>query len=233
MKIGILGGTFNPVHIGHVRHGIEVGEALGLEQVLLTPCATPPHKSGRGLLSFELRVKLVKAAVKGVCRLAVNTLEGEMAGPSYTFDSLSEWKKRNGAVELYFMLGVEDFAALPTWKRGLELPQIAHLMVVPRAGSDVALFFQTVQRLWPGSVVDNAMNDADKAVEGQVGVKLAGGGQCSFLPVPRLDISASFVRERWLAGRDIRALVPEAVHLLLAEHRIDVEKTWRDTPPRA
>lgn len=229
MNIGILGGTFNPVHIAHLRHAIEVGEALGLERVLLTPCATPPHKTSRGLLSFARRVEMVKKAVEGVRRLEVNTIEGEMDGPSYTFDSLSEWRRRNLGVKPYFLLGVEDFAALPTWKRGLDLPQIAHLVVVPRAGSDWALFFQTVQRLWPGSHVNTT--EGQTTTEGQVCVTLANGGECSFLPLPRLDISASAVRERWLAGRDIHALVPEGVRQLLDKHREEVTQTWRELLP--
>ena len=92
--MGLLGGTFNPVHAGHIRHALEVGEALNLERVLLTPAAVPPHKAAAGLLPFALRVELARAAARGASRLGVNTLEGELDGPSYTFVSLRAWRER-------------------------------------------------------------------------------------------------------------------------------------------
>lgn len=212
----ILGGTFNPVHVGHIRLGLEVAEALGLARVWLTPCAVPPHKPPVGLLPFDLRVDLLREALRGVPLLDVNTLEGELEGPSYTSASLEEWNRRHPGPKPYFVLGVEDFAALDTWKRGAELPLLAHLVVVPRAGSDRALFDESVRRYWPGTRSD-----------GEATVNLAGGGQCTFLPVPRLDVSASFLRERWLAGRAAHGLTPPSVLAALEARREDVARIWR------
>ena len=118
--MGILGGTFNPVHNGHVRHAIEVAEALGLERVLLMPCATPPHKESAGLLPFDIRVELLRAAVRDIPFLGVETLEGELEGPSYTWRTLREWGRRHAGEALpSFMMGAEAFAAPDTWKHGL------------------------------------------------------------------------------------------------------------------
>ena len=115
-----------------MRHAVEVGERLGLDRVLLMPNSVPPHKAARGLLPFELRVELLRAAAKGIPLLEVCTLEGELHGPSYTWRSMDEFRRR-GVVsrpdELYLMLGVEDFAQLDTWKRGLELPAFANRCV--------------------------------------------------------------------------------------------------------
>lgn len=222
--IGIMGGTFNPVHIGHIRHAVEVGEALGLDKVLLTPAAVPPHKSGRGLLPFALRVELVRAAVAGVPRLGVNTLEGELDGPSYTYVSLEEWRKRHG-VEPYFLMGVEDFTALDSWYRGLELPRLAHLVVVPRAGSDRDIFRAAVRRYWPDGILCACPVDTPPAVCRET-VRLPGGGLCTFLSVPRLDVSASFVRERWLAGRELHGLLPGGALAALVARREEVDHIW-------
>ncbi|HJA08656.1 MAG TPA: nicotinate (nicotinamide) nucleotide adenylyltransferase [Candidatus Mailhella merdigallinarum] len=221
-RVGLLGGTFNPVHAGHIRHALEVGEALNLERVLLTPAAVPPHKAAAGLLPFALRVELARAAARGASRLGVNTLEGELDGPSYTFVSLRAWRERHPGVTPFFLMGVEDFAALRSWHRGLELPELARLVVVPRAGSDRGLFHAALERYWPGASAGAERADGS----GRESVRLPDGGVCDFLPVPRLDISSSFVRERWLAGRDIRALVPDGVLDLMEARREEIRRAW-------
>ncbi len=227
-RVGLLGGTFNPVHAGHIRHALEVGEALNLERVLLTPAAVPPHKATAGLLPFALRVELARAAVRGASGLGVNTLEGELDGPSYTSVSLTVWRERHPGVTPFFLMGVEDFAALHAWYRGLELPRLARLVVVPRAGSDRELFHAALERYWPGALARAACADGATEIPcpGRESVRLPDGGTCDFLPVPRLDISSSFVRERWLAGRDIRALVPDGVLDLMEARREEIRRAW-------
>ncbi len=219
---GILGGTFNPVHNGHVRHAVEVAEALGLDRVVLMPCGTPPHKESAGLLPFSLRVELLRAAVRGIPFLGVETLEGELEGPSYTWRTLAAWGKRHPGEDLpYFMMGAESFAALDTWKRGRELPKFAHLVMVPRNGDDASVFHESIRSFWPGSlppVVDVPL--------GRETVKLDGGGECTFLPVPRLDISSTFIRARWRAGRSLAGLLPEAELAVLAAHADEVSACW-------
>lgn len=223
-RVGLLGGTFNPVHAGHIRHALEVGEALNLERVLLTPAAVPPHKTAEGLLPFSLRVELARAAARGTPRLGVNTLEGELAGPSYTFVSLEAWRERHPGVTPFFLMGAEDFATLHTWRRGLDLPRLAHLVVASRAGADRDMFYAALERHWPGSLA--GIERADGLCPGRESVRLPDGGTCDFLPVPRLDISSSFVRERWLAGRDIRALVPDGVLNLMETRREEIRRVW-------
>ena len=254
MRIGILGGTFNPVHNGHLRLAVEAGEALGLDCVLLTPCASPPHKSGNGLLPFDLRVALLREAVRGVPMLAVNTLEGELVGPSYTWVSLTEWHRRQGAEfradesvaperRPFFMMGAESFAALDSWRRGLELPKLAHLVMVPRGGDELALFRESIRRFWPGSLPESGGADevafqrerqggecdAEGAQFQRETAALAGivaGGACSFLPVPRLDISSTFVRERWREGRSLAGLLPEGVLARMERERAVLDAVW-------
>ena len=219
---GILGGTFNPVHNGHVRHAIEVAEALGLERVLLMPCSTPPHKERAGLLPFDLRVGLLRAAVKNISFLGVETLEGELEGPSYTWRTLREWARRHEGEGLpFFMMGAESFAALDTWKHGLELPHFAHLVMVPRNGDDGSVVHESIRSFWPGSIPP----DCDVPL-GRETVELAGGGRCTFLPVPRLDISSTFIRARWRSGRSLAGLMPEDELDVLAAHASEVSACW-------
>ncbi len=219
---GILGGTFNPVHNGHVRHAVEVAEALGLDRVVLMPCGTPPHKESAGLLPFSLRVELLRAAVRGISFLGVETLEGELEGPSYTWRTLVEWGRRHPGEPLpYFMMGAESFAALDTWKHGLELPKFAHLVMVPRNGDDGSVFHESIRSFWPGS-----LSPAMDVPLGRETVSLAGGGECTFLPVPRLDISSTFIRARWRAGRSLAGLLPEAELDVLVAHAEEVSVCW-------
>ncbi len=240
LRVGILGGTFNPVHNGHLRLAVEVGEALGLSRVLLTPCASPPHKKANGLLPFELRVELLREAVRGIPMLEVCTLEGELQGPSYTWVSLTERHRRAGTCadpesslpreeeRPYFMMGAESFAALHTWRRGLELPKLAHLVMVPREGDDREVFRSSIRRYWPGSLPENGSEDEGNFRRETIRLagELAGGGSCTFLPVPRLDISSTFIRERWKAGRSLAGLIPAAVLDMLERERAVLEEAW-------
>lgn len=245
-RVGLLGGTFNPVHTGHIRHALEVAEALELDRVLLTPAAVPPHKAAAGLLPFALRVDMVRAATgdagkdgpeigpeigaESDGRLGVNTLEGELDGPSYTFVSLAAWRERHPEATPFFLMGVEDFALLHTWHRGLDLPRLAGLVVVSRGGARRGLFQATLERHWPGAVSSPGANPEagpDSGPDsGITCARLPGGGSCHFVPVPRLDISSSLVRGRWLAGRDIRGLVPDAVLRVMNGRRDEIRRVW-------
>ena len=218
---GILGGTFNPVHNGHIRLAVEAAEALGLERVLLMLCASPPHKGTGNLLPFALRAELVRAAVKSVPFLGVETLEGELPGPSYSWRTLLEWGMRHEGEKPYFLMGAESFAALDTWKRGRELPLFAHLVMVPRAGEDGRVFYESIRAFWPGSLPDGRCAPSSRET-----VRLAGGGQCTFLPVPRLDISSTFIRRRYLEGRSLLGLMPEEEIALLHAHENLVASSW-------
>lgn len=241
---GILGGTFNPVHSAHVRHAVEVGEKLGLDRVLLMPNAVPPHKAARGLLPFELRVELLRAAVSGIPLLEVCTLEGELESPSYTWRSLAEFHRR-GVVsrpeDLYLMLGVEDFAQLGSWARGLELPAYANLVVVPREGSGRRVFEAAGSRFWP-DVWPKVWSGREKRGSGPEApdipdaedservdvplVPLFPGTRCVYMPLPRMDINATEIRRRWREGRCLNALLPDAELALMRKYDAQLQKAW-------
>ncbi len=217
-RSGILGGTFNPVHIAHLRLALETAERLRLDRVVLMPAHTPAHKSGSGLLPFDLRVDLLRAAVADSPRLEVTTLEAELPQPSYTWNSLNAWRQRHPGDAPLFILGAEDFAGLDTWHRGLELPEITDFAVMARARSGRKVFCETLRRLWPDAAADGEEDC----------VRMPGGGWCHFLLMPPLDISASLVRTKWLQGQDIRFLVPDPVLQALGRHHQTVTACWHD-----
>ena len=219
MYIGILGGSFNPVHVGHVRLALEVLESgMGLDRMDLIPCAQPPHKSLRGMLPFDLRLKMLLAAVRDMPALAVNDLEGHRQGPSYTWDTLSAYRTRHPDARLLFVVGGEDFGAISQWHRGPELPRLADIAMVPRAGSAREAFCHEVVRQWPEA---RLTQDGDSLY-----ATLPGGARLHYLPLPRLDISASFIRQRWLSGGSVHFLLPDAVLDVLRAHRAEVESCW-------
>ncbi|MEG2005485.1 MAG: nicotinate (nicotinamide) nucleotide adenylyltransferase [Bilophila sp.] len=220
-KTGILGGTFNPVHIGHLRLATAVVEALHLDEVELMPCAVPPHKPESGLLPFELRASLLQAALegsRGTAPLRVSLLEGELSAPSYTWNLLTAWRERHRDAAPLFILGGEDFAQMDTWYRGLELPKLTNLVVVPRAGMREQSFLDTLARFWPDAV--------PATTGGTLSATMPGGASFFFLPLPYLDISASIVRTKWMQGENIRYLTPDPVIDLLDSYRDEIRRSW-------
>lgn len=214
MKIGILGGSFNPVHVGHVRAAIEVLERLGLSRVELVPAKQPPHKDGADILPFDLRMELIAAAIEDVPGLGSNPLEGERPGPSFTCDTLNCYRVEQPESEITFIVGASTFLDLAKWRRGPEIPGMASLAVVNRweAADKVAGF---IADQWP-----------EAAREGDDAWTFPGGRTLRVVDNPRLDIKGGHIRRRWLARRSLRYLVPPGVEALLEERADMVEQCW-------
>lgn len=213
MNIGILGGSFNPVHIGHVRMAIEVRERLGFDQVELVPAKQPPHKDGEDILPFELRMELVERAIDDIPGLGFNPLEGDRPGPSFTCDTLTCYRTEQPKSELSFILGASTFLELPNWRRGMEIPELASMVVVNRweAATEVADF---IAAQWPDA---RREDDVWHFPEGHT-VRL--------LDIPRLDVKGGQIRRRWLERRNLRYLVPSGVEALLEERAEEIENYW-------
>lgn len=206
--IAILGGSFNPVHIGHLRLAIEVYENLPVQRVDLVPAFFPPHKQqARDMLPFDLRVAMLGAAVEGLPGLAVNDLEGRRPGPSYTWDTLDIYAANNPGVPLFFVLSLQDLATLPFWRNGLEIINRAALLVAPRAGEGETEFQRVVENVW-GEY--SACPPPPGCIAACTARTLSGGGVVALLKWSPLNISSSEIRLRRQNGADIHFLVPDA-----------------------
>lgn len=220
-RILTLGGTFNPVHAGHLRLAIEAAEALPFDSVEWIPCFAPRHKDGAALLPFALRLELLRLATGDLAGHAVNDIESRLPSPSFTYQTLAALAAAEPAAERYFVLGQSEFARLHLWYRGRDLVGLTHLLVAARGGPDPDAFHRVIGQFWPDS----------QAIEPPPGLtagyRLGRGGRALLLPLPQMAISSSLVRERWLAGRDLRLLVPREVLDELARRRDLIIDCWK------
>ena len=185
-RVGLLGGTFNPPHLGHLVCAQEAHAQLGLDRVLFLPVHAPPHKEAVGDPGVEVRVALCEAAVAGDARFAVSRAEADVPGRSYTVDTLNRLHDACPEDQLTFIVGGDMAFSLPTWREPEAVLSLATLGVAEREGVDRA--------------------DISDRLAG-----LAGADRIRFFDMPRLDISSSLIRRRVAAGLPIRFLVPEAV----------------------
>jgi nicotinate-nucleotide adenylyltransferase len=222
--IGIFGGTFNPVHIGHLRAAIEVAEALSLDAVEFVPAARPPHKTGEPLLDFSLRLALCRRAVEDVPGFSVNAMEVDRPGPSYTCETLATLGRTRPGERFFFIMGMGDLCNLHLWKNGVDLGCLANLAVHAREGLGLASF--TAYLSEHGRKME-ASPTADPAVW-----TLPENHRIHFVPITRLDVSASDIRKRWRENKRIEGLVPESVMRELKTQTDALEAGW-GRPPSA
>lgn len=195
-------------------------------KVEFLPSAHPPHKSERGMLPFSLRVEMLRAVLANFPHFFCNGTEGERTTPSYTYETL---KGLGRPESLYFLLGSRDFSLLGEWWRGMELPQICNLVIVPREEYDPAALFAQARTFWP-MLAEQSSPIEKCGCMANPGARLATPWHTEiyFLNIPHLDISASRIRALWLGGRNIDYLVPcEAMRILEREARA-VTACWRE-----
>ena len=136
-RLGLLGGTFNPVHYGHLRAAEETAELMGLGRVTFIPSAQPPHKKGQPQVEFRHRLAMTRLACADNSSFAVSDLEGKRDGPSYTVQTLGQLHQEQGpGLELYFITGLDAFLEIHSWKRYQELFELAAFVVITRPGSN-------------------------------------------------------------------------------------------------
>ena len=186
-RVGLLGGTFNPPHLGHLVCAQEALVQLELDRVLLVPAATPPHKPVEAEPGVAHRVAMCEAAVAGDGRLAVSLLDARRPGRSFTVELLRELRREAPDDELTFIVGGDMAESLPTWHEPEAVLALAELGVAEREG---------VRRA-----------DVAERIAGLAGAR----ERVRFFDMPRLDISSSLLRRRAAAGLPLRYLMPEAV----------------------
>ena len=206
-SVAVLGGTFDPVHIGHLRSALELRERLGFEQVRLVPCHRPPHR-GQPSASAEERLRMLELALAGETQLCADGRELRRPGPSYTFDTLAELRAELGAqCSLSLIMGADAFAGLDTWHRWRELPRLAHIVIMARP--DCAL----PER---GPVAD--LLQELRAQPAALHEKSCG----AIVPVALtpLPVAATAIREMLRSGRSPRYLLPDAVWSFIRERAL-------------
>ncbi|SNS00801.1 nicotinate-nucleotide adenylyltransferase [Humidesulfovibrio mexicanus] len=214
-RIGILGGSFNPIHAGHMRMAVEAREAMGLDRVLLMPAGEPPHKPVDGMLPFAHRLRLVELAVRGVSGLSASGLEGTRPGPSYTVETLCALREKMPGDELTFIMGSESFLALPNWLRGVELPGLASVAVGLRPGVDAQGLMDFARTRWPGT-----------QELGPGHMRFPTGTELRLVSMPVFEVSATDVRRRWRERLSLAMLVPQAVEEILERGGTAYEQAW-------
>lgn len=204
-RIGVLGGTFDPVHIGHLRGALEVAETLALDELRLTPSARPPHRD-KPQVSAKDRLAMVECAVAGVAPLVVDARELQRNKPSYTIDTL-ELMRAELAVsdQVFLLLGWDAFCGLPTWHRWEELLQHCHILVLQRPDADSE----------PPDALRNLL--AARSVSDPLALK-GPSGQIAFVWQTPLAVSATQIRQLLASGKSVRFLVPDAVLAYIDAH---------------
>jgi nicotinate-nucleotide adenylyltransferase len=189
VRVGLLGGTFNPPHIAHLVCAMEARDQLGLDVVRLIPAAIPPHKEVPGDPGIEVRLELCRLAAGAEPGLEVSRIEADRPGPSYTADTLRALHDESPGDDLTFIVGGDMAYALPEWREPEVVLELARLAVGEREG---------VRR---ADILERLAGAGLPGVPERIG----------FFEMPRLDVSSSQLRRRVAAGRPIRHLVPDAV----------------------
>jgi nicotinate-nucleotide adenylyltransferase len=217
--VGVFGGTFNPIHVGHLRAAEEVCEALALERMIFVPSAQPPHKTGSELdpiAPAPQRLAWVRAAVADNPRFEVDPLEVDRAGPSFTVDTLRAIGERTAPEPPVFAIGQDAFVEVGTWREPRTVFGLAHFAVFTRppvARGSLADWL-------PKAVRDEITISSD----GLSGQHRSAGTWLRLLEIPGLEVSASTIRARLRKGQSVRYLLPEGV-------RDAIEQSGAYAPP--
>jgi nicotinate-nucleotide adenylyltransferase len=185
MTLGVFGGSFDPVHFGHLRMAEEARIQVGLDRVLFVPTQVSPFKVGRTVTPGEQRLEMLHIALADNPAFAASDVELTRPGPSYTVDTLRLLKEQYPTAELFFLTGTDAVRDLPKWRQPEEILSLARFLVAARPGVDKADVLHALPDTWEARI--------------------------AFIEMPELDISSTYLRERLRDGRSVRYLLPRAV----------------------
>jgi nicotinate-nucleotide adenylyltransferase len=195
-RLGIMGGTFDPIHVGHLAVAEEAREALRLDRVLFVPAGEPPHKPPGSVTAVTQRVAMVELAIADNPAFELSRVEVDRSGPSYTVDTVEQLARERAGAELVVILSVETFAELSTWHEADRLFAAARVAVVPREG------YPAPDPAWLAAAFPGIEDRVD------------------YLEGPRLGLSSTALRGRVAAGRSIRYLVPPAINAYIKDQQL-------------
>ncbi len=198
-NIGILGGSFNPIHMGHLILAQDALERFELDQVLFIPCATPPHKSAHVLADASHRLAMLENAIVGDPRFEVSRIELDRPGVSYTVDTVRQMREEDPEIKIWFIIGADTLPELHTWKDIYELLDMCEFITFHRPGiqgTRLTLDGLGLDAPWPEHLLKQIM-------------------ECH-----SIEISSSEIRARVAEAMSIRYLVPESVEMYIHEHSL-------------
>lgn len=213
IRLGVMGGTFDPVHLGHLRAAEEVRELFRLDRIEFLPARVPPHKTDRPVTPISYRLAMLEEAVGSAPGFAVSRIEADREGLSYLVDTLEQYRRTHGFdAAVHFVLGMDSFREIRTWHRYPELFALADFIVTTRPGyarpglaealpADVARAFRPVRS-------DGTLFEHES------------GKKIYFQEITLLDISATRIRQWLRQGRSVRYLVPDPVLAYIEKHRL-------------
>jgi nicotinate-nucleotide adenylyltransferase len=196
-RIGVLGGTFNPIHLGHLLVAQDAMEQMGLDGVKFIPSATPPHKTPEALASEHDRLQMIRLAIRWNARFEADDIELRRGGTSYTVDTLLELRRRDPRATFYFIIGADSLRELHLWREAQRVVRLCTFVTVPRPGFEAK------------PIVDRRLDAASRK---RLRQHVLRGHAC--------DIASREIRSRVASGRSIRYLVPDAVTEYIRRRRL-------------
>jgi nicotinate-nucleotide adenylyltransferase len=212
-RIGLLGGTFNPVHSGHLRAAEEARRRLGLRRVLFIPSYLPPHKQSAEIASPEDRFAMVRLAVMGHPAFEASSIEIDAREKSYSIITLNKVKAMHGDSWVFFILGIDAFLEIETWKSYREVLQQCRFVVMSRPGYRL----EEARPALPAAYADTIL---DLGQDRPLDEGLLERGRVFLLPIEALDISSTDIRRRIKQGQPVTGLVPETVEFYIRKKRL-------------
>lgn len=206
-RIGILGGTLDPIHLGHLESARAARAALSLDRVVLLPAGVPPHRHQMPIASAYHRFAMAALAVNGIEGLSVSDMELRATGPSYTVDTLSRLHDRGmSASQIFFITGADAFAEIETWARYPDVLDLAHFVVIARPAHDLASLRLRLPAL------------ADRMIDSRVDPATLTGPAIFLVDARTPDVSSTDIRRRIARGERVTGLVPAAVERHIEQH---------------
>ena len=214
-RLGILGGTFNPIHFGHLAAAEEVRDRLKLEKIIFIPSFLPPHKIDEDIPAAVQRQEMVRLAIRGNAHFIVSDMEIRRGGRSYTIDTIEAMRQAHPGSELYFLTGLDSFLEIGTWQEWDRLLTLSSFVVLSRE----RYRFRDIAQLGFLDVPERELSALDDREKDQV-VITTGSIRVYLERIPFYDISSTDIRTRVREGRSIKYHLPEAVENYIIENKL-------------
>ena len=212
-RVGVFGGTFNPIHLGHLRAAEEIREILSLNRIIFIPSSIPPHKKSTELPKSMHRLRMVELATNGNSLFDVSEFEIKKKGISYTIDTLKYFKKYFPEYELFFLLGTELFSEIDTWKEFINLFDLANFSVIKRPGYYGSVFSMIPLALQDKFHYYRERNHTTFYINDKLNL-------ICFVEIAGLQISSSQIREFIRKGKSIKYMVPDEVESYIISNKL-------------